>query len=411
MKAQKAKTPAGTKAARKRKSAENCIKIKMSFNSPPKNRKKLEDSTDSDQKKRKKASKRSRVIDSDSSEDEQKTESASGKESLKKRPKSEDTVQNQNSCNKSATEATAIKVNESHKDNVEMPTKSETVSAHSRLDAVPEQTDESCTKKEITCAVNTKHAINSDQLNETRNKAVFKTHTPRRITPVKIGEASFSKNKKVNDSNEYTVAENEQFVKANQSPLPHMEEMLKKYANKSIDVREALINTQDSIKGASHVYAKNPSITRPTSSTQETTNYPEVNQINLDSKDISMLGTVERVIFDNMTAYLVDKSLPTFERQTGGKTTLRAAEEPKESTSPLDFSNMLRKSLNTSTPIKPQKAGENDKVHPQTSCISQTSMANLPAVKDVLSDSSKSYISSPLKRERRRRVKILTGIM
>ncbi|KAH1023914.1 uncharacterized protein LOC109540301 isoform X1 [Dendroctonus ponderosae] len=458
-----------TKTSRKSKCAENCIKIKMPFNSPSKKGKKLDDSNDSDQKIKKKALKRARVIDSDT-EDEKITESNSEKESLKKRPKKQKgskntpiSIQKKSSINKGTLltnkDATEVKVNENqcekdsrvesepkHKDDTEISGTSAIVSTYSLPETVTNQTDESCTKKEIASekrAINTKQVPAVGQMNDPLNETlegVFKAITPRRITPVKIGEASFSKvfrKKKVNDSNEIKVPEespsksqNAQFVKANQSPLPHMEEMLKQYVNKSNDVREALVNTSHSVqvisvKAASHVYTNDPSIIKNNTCIRETTNFPEVNQINLDSKDISMLGAVERVIFDNMTAYLADKSLPTFENENANnkseKSTLGNSEalEPKDSTSPLDFSNMLRKNLNTSTPIKPKnarQADEKDKVHTQNkpgpvNINSQSSELMQSIAKDLMSDSTRSYITSPLKRERRRRVKILTGIM
>ncbi|XP_066147650.1 putative leucine-rich repeat-containing protein DDB_G0290503 [Euwallacea fornicatus] len=253
-----------------------------------------------------------------------------------------------------------------------------------------------------------------------------KTQT-RRITPVKIGEVDSSidgnlmeegtKKRKIN-----TPLKDErpgkmqkmsvEFGISSQSPLPHIEGMLKLFEKKT---------------SATHVYAdcplgstKTTAFQRKLSDLAETntvdaSNDNTVNQINLDSKDVSLLGTLEKVILDNMTEYLGDKSLHSFgseDKTRGVKTAHNETQNGNERVDKLDFSNMLGKNLNTSTPMKRPK--ENNEVDvPQVSTNheeKQINSSSTPVVNNDLSTQTngyKSYLATPMKRDRQKRVRVI----
>lgn len=227
----------------------------------------------------------------------------------------------------------------------------------------------------------------------------LKEKSLKRITPIKVGEVSgdilITSNKRKLINTEEQRPEKIQKIDtgvsqtSNQSPLPLMEEMLKHLERKATPPSDStLIVKQET----SYVYTNiqtgtfnNTKLPRVPSSVVESNplesfNDNTVNQIHLDSKDVSMLGANERVIFDNIHEYLGDKSLATFD--TVDKS---VNNKVKECSSHFDFSNML--SVTTSTPLK------------QVEC-SKTS--------DGLATSklTKTYLTSPLKRDKRRRIAI-----
>ncbi|KAL1491220.1 hypothetical protein ABEB36_011851 [Hypothenemus hampei] len=170
-----------------------------------------------------------------------------------------------------------------------------------------------------------------------------KTKKPRRITPVKIGEVSSkSRKRKSKKSSPLNTSPSRKQPKLepqpDQSPLPHMEEMLKTLSNVIVT------------KEPEHL----PEIN------EHSNDNVSVNRINLDSKDVSMLGAFERGIFDNMSTFFGETETPKCDNRPS---------------SPLDFSNMLsRSAMDTSTPIKKES----------------------PQIRNA-----------PLKRDRRKRVKVI----
>ncbi|XP_066262038.1 putative leucine-rich repeat-containing protein DDB_G0290503 [Euwallacea similis] len=253
-----------------------------------------------------------------------------------------------------------------------------------------------------------------------------KTQT-RRITPVKIGEVDTSitgnlmeggtKKRKINtsfkDERPGKVQKmSVEFGISSQSPLPHIEGMLKLFERKT---------------SATHVYTdchlgstKTTSFQRKLSDLAETnavdaSNDNTVNQINLDSKDVSLLGTLEKVILDNMTEYLGDKSLHSFgseDKTRGIKTTHNEPQNDNEYVDKLDFSNMLEKNLNTSTPMKSLK--QNNEVDiPHVSTNHQGKQIESGSTSIAINDVSiqtngyKSYLATPMKRDRRKRVRVV----
>lgn len=220
----------------------------------------------------------------------------------------------------------------------------------------------------------------------------LKEKSLKRITPIKVGEVSgdilITSNKRKLINTKEQRPEKIQKIDtgtsqtSNQSPLPHMEEMLKHLERKATPPTDSTLIVEQK---TSYVYTNihnSTKLPRVPSSVAESTPLESlldntINQIHLDSKDVSMLGANDRVIFDNIQEYLGDKSLATFD--TVDKT-LNVHNKIKECSSHFDFSNMLQKSVTTSTPLK----------------------------QDGLTTSkmTKTYLTSPLKRDKRRRIAI-----
>lgn len=217
----------------------------------------------------------------------------------------------------------------------------------------------------------------------------LKEKSLKRITPIKVGEVSgdilITSNKRKLINTEEQRPEKIQKIEtgasqtSNQSPLPHMEEMLKHLEQKTTPPTLIVKQKTSYVYTNIHNSTKLPKVSssvadsNPLESLLDNT----INQIHLDSKDVSMLGANERVIFDNIHEYLGDKSLATFD--TVDKT-LNVHNKIKECSSHFDFSNMLHKSVTTSTPLK------------------QDGLAT--------SKTTKTYLTSPLKRDKRRRIAI-----
>lgn len=220
----------------------------------------------------------------------------------------------------------------------------------------------------------------------------LKEKSLKRITPIKVGEVSgdilITSNKRKLINTKEQRPEKIQKIDtgtsqtSNQSPLPHMEEMLKHLERKATPPTDSTLIVEQK---TSYVYTNihnSTKLPRVPSSVAESNPLESlldntINQIHLDSKDVSMLGANDRVIFDNIQEYLGDKSLATFD--TVDKT-LNVHNKIKECSSHFDFSNMLQKSVTTSTPLK----------------------------QDGLTTSkmTKTYLTSPLKRDKRRRIAI-----
>lgn len=218
----------------------------------------------------------------------------------------------------------------------------------------------------------------------------LKEKSLKRITPIKVGEVTgdilITSNKRKLITEEQRPEKIQKIdtdaQTSNQSPLPHMEEMLKHLERKATPPTDSTLI----VKQKSYVYTNiqtgtfnNTKLPRVPSGVAESNplesfNDNTVNQIHLDSKDVSMLGTNERVIFDKLHEYLGDKSLATFDTVD-------------KCSSHFDFSNMLHKSVTTSTPVKKGNCTKTD---------------------DVLTTSkvTKTYLTSPLKRDKRRRIAI-----
>lgn len=189
------------------------------------------------------------------------------------------------------------------------------------------------------------------------NEQITKKSPRRRITPIKIGEVSTSKPCQGDFEGGY---------KTMQSPLPHMEEMLK------------------------NLEKERSSVDRP----HETASSPVIPEINLDTKDVADLGSFERDILENMSEYLGDKSLPSLHSE--GKTN-ESQKNVKDGENQLNFSDFLNKNTNTSTPIKKAELSSESG---NTLTQSQASIPNVTTSPNV----TKSYLLAPLKRDRRRRV-------